>query len=75
MSKIQEYLSKIGTAVYGKDVRQSIIDAIKQCYEDAIKGVDGYTPQKGLDYFTEGDRQEIIDAIYSKVIDGNEVQF
>ena len=35
MAKITEYLNKIKTAVYGKDVRNSIHDAIKQCYEDA----------------------------------------
>ena len=35
MAKITEYLNKIKTAVYGRDVRSSIHDAIKQCYEDA----------------------------------------
>lgn len=38
MSKIQEYLSKIATAVHGRDVRQSIVDAITQCYEDGKAG-------------------------------------
>ena len=32
---IQNYLNQIKNAVFGKDVRQSIYDAIKQCYEDA----------------------------------------
>lgn len=32
---IQNYLNQIKTAVFGKDVRQSIHDAIKQCYDDA----------------------------------------
>lgn len=32
---IQNYLNQIKTAVFGKDVRQSIYDAIKQCYDDA----------------------------------------
>ena len=32
---INECLEKIKKAVYGKDVRQSIYDAILQCYEDA----------------------------------------
>lgn len=31
---IQESLRKIKEAVYGKDVRQAIYDAINQCYED-----------------------------------------
>ena len=34
MSNIQNYLTQILSAVYGKDVRQSIHDAIKQCYDD-----------------------------------------
>lgn len=32
---IQNYLNQIKAAVFGKDVRQSIHDAIKQCYDDA----------------------------------------
>ena len=32
---IQNYLEKIKTSIFGKDVRQSIHDAIKQCYDDA----------------------------------------
>ena len=32
---IYELLEKIKNAIYGKDVRQSIHDAIEQCYEDA----------------------------------------
>lgn len=36
---IAEYLKKIMGAVYGKDVRQSIHDAIQQCYTDASAGI------------------------------------
>lgn len=32
---IQNYLNQIKNAVFGRDVRQSIYDAIKQCYDDA----------------------------------------
>lgn len=32
---IQEHLNKIKSAIFGKEVRQSIHDAIKQCYDDA----------------------------------------
>lgn len=38
MADIQTYLKKILSAVYGKDVRQSIHDAIKQCYYDGKIG-------------------------------------
>ena len=35
MANVMEILAKIKTAIYGKDVRQSIYDAILQCYKDA----------------------------------------
>ena len=35
MANITNYLNKIKTAVYGKDVRGAIHDAIKQVYDDA----------------------------------------
>lgn len=38
MATITDYLNKILSAVYGKDVRQSIYDAIHQCYEDGKVG-------------------------------------
>lgn len=34
MSAISTYLNNILSAIYGKDVRQSIHDAISQCYDD-----------------------------------------
>lgn len=34
MSRISQLLAQILSAVYGKDVRQSIHDAIEQCYAD-----------------------------------------
>ena len=38
MADISDYLKKILSAVYGKEVRQSIHDAIKQCYKDGKSG-------------------------------------
>lgn len=38
MATIADYLNKILSAVYGKDVRQAIHDAIHQCYEDGKTG-------------------------------------
>ncbi|MDU4883001.1 SGNH/GDSL hydrolase family protein [uncultured Clostridium sp.] len=32
---IQNYLNQIKNAIFGKDVRKAIYDAIKQCYDDA----------------------------------------
>ena len=39
MADILEYLNKIKNAVYGKDVRQAIVDGISQCYTDGKAGV------------------------------------
>ena len=38
MADINTYLEQIQTATYGKDVRQSIHDAIEQCYADGKAG-------------------------------------
>lgn len=35
MANIAQLLDQLSIAVYGKDVRQTIIDAIQKCYEDA----------------------------------------
>lgn len=37
-SKIEEFLNKILSSRYGKDVRQAIHDGIHQCYEDGKVG-------------------------------------
>lgn len=39
----------------------------KNQYESipAINGKDGYTPQKGVDYFTETDKAEMVDLVLS----------
>lgn len=38
MSNIEQYLADILAARYGEEVRQSIHDAIEQCYEDGRAG-------------------------------------
>ena len=38
-------------------------------------GADGKTPEKGVDYFTDADINEIVDAVYRKVANGNEVAY
>jgi ribosomal protein S15P/S13E len=35
MATIKDCLNKIKTAIYGREVRQSIVDSIEQCYKDA----------------------------------------
>lgn len=51
-------------------------DALAQAKESGLfDGEDGYTPQKGVDYFTEADKQEIITTIFEQVTNGNEVAY
>lgn len=38
MAGIEDYLNRIRTAIYGKDVRQAIHDGIRQCYYDGKAG-------------------------------------
>lgn len=42
MAKIDEIIEIIKHAIYGRDVRQAIVDALNQCYIDASEGI---TPQ------------------------------
>lgn len=39
MATIDDYLEQIATATYGRDVRDSIVNAIRKCYEDLPKKV------------------------------------
>lgn len=39
------------------------------------KGADGKTPVKGVDYFTEADKQELIEAVLAAIPDGSEVAY
>lgn len=50
---IQTYLDYILSKVYGKDVRQAIVDAINQCYIDASEGI---TPEITTTAITGGTR-------------------
>ena len=45
-STIAQYLNKILEAVYGKDVRQSIHNAIEQCYKDVNSPILNITAMK-----------------------------
>ena len=42
------------TVINGKDGKDG---------KDGAPGADGYTPVKGVDYFTEEDKQEVVDAV------------
>lgn len=49
MAGIQEYLNKIKTAVYGREVRQAIHDGIQQCYYDGKAGSTDLEARQRLD--------------------------
>lgn len=49
MADIQKLLEQMLTAVYGKDVRQTIYDAIKQCYDDGKADVINYQVREDID--------------------------
>lgn len=40
-----------------------------------IKGKDGHTPQKGVDYFTEEDIAEIVERVLEQMPSSDEVSY
>ena len=43
--------------------------------KDGKNGVDGYTPVKGVDYFTEDEVSEMVQAVLAAIPDGDEVNY
>lgn len=48
-SNIERYLKQIQSAIYGKDVRQSIHDGIQQCYRDGKAGAVDLTARQNIE--------------------------
>lgn len=77
MANIQNYLNQIKTAVFGKDVRESIHNAIKQCYDDAAVNHDNANMEVKLargSYNTLNDRldeNEKVQENFSSQLDNN----
>lgn len=42
---------------------------------NGTNGADGKTPVKGTDYFTEADKQEMVNLVLQALPDGNEVSY
>ena len=63
------YISADGTLSWENDKGLPNPDDLK------IKGDDGYTPLKGLDYFTESDITNIVDKVCARIGDGNGVSY
>lgn len=55
MASIADHLNKILSAVYGKDVRQAIHDAIHQCYEDGKVGAVDLIARERIDNLVAND--------------------
>ena len=43
--------------------------------ENGKAGEDGYTPQKGIDYFTDADKSEMVQSVLFALPDGDEVSY
>lgn len=52
-----------------------IAHAYSKAGEPGVSGNDGYTPIKGVDYWTEADKREIVDSVLSSLPDGDEVSY
>ena len=39
------------------------------------KGADGYSPVRGVDYFTEEDKTAMVNAVLAQVVDATEVEY
>ena len=69
MANITNYLNKIKTAVYGKDVRGAIHDAIKQVYDDASVNHDNANMEVKMargTHNTLNDRLDNVDEIQTQ---------
>ena len=43
--------------------------------KDGADGKNGYTPVKGIDYYTETDKKELIAEIIASLPNGNEISY
>lgn len=47
----------------------------EQDFLDSLNGKDGYTPVKGTDYFTEADKQEMVNLVLGALPNSEEVDY
>ena len=77
----QEYSPQSENAQSGKAVAEALSNAIESGELKGDKGdkgengKDGYTPQKGVDYYTESDKAEIVTAVLESLPNGDEVSY
>ena len=63
------------TAGTGITITNNVISSSSSQGPQGPQGPAGYTPVKGTDYWTEADKQEIINAVIASFTDGNEVSY
>ena len=60
---------------YTADIINNWLKAIGLQGEQGIDGTPGYTPQKGVDYYTEADKQEMVNLVLASLPNGDEVSY
>lgn len=63
------------TAGTGITITNNVISSSSSQGPQGPQGPAGYTPVKGTDYWTEADKQEIIDSVLASFTNGNEVSY
>ena len=63
------------TAGTGITITNNVISSSSSQGPQGEQGPAGYTPVKGTDYWTDADKQEIIDAVIASFTNGNEVSY
>lgn len=60
----------IGGSVSDEQIKKVVDEALTEAKESGeFDGEDGYTPQKGIDYFTEADKDQIVEEILENLPD------
>ena len=61
--------------IYDVETRQYKDSGTAASGKDGAKGADGHTPEKGVDYFTEAEKAEIVNDVINALPEGDEVNY
>lgn len=60
-----------GGSVSDEQIKEAVDEALTEAKESGeFDGADGYTPQKGIDYFTEEDKEELVEEVLENIPSG-----
>lgn len=63
--------------IYGKSAYEVAVmngfEGTEEEWLDSLKGENGYTPQKGVDYYTEADKDELVTRVLNSLPRAEEV--